>query len=237
MSSSSPDSDGTEPPVIPAAPGMCIHHPNLRAAFVCSTCKQLICELCAFTRTDGSRICSQCASSAGSRAAESGPRLAIEAYAPPSRVHALKCLQHPNVPAVQVCKACSGPMCATCDFLLPGDIHLCPRCVAAPPKRMSRQRRGLVIAAYVFAIWGTFALAIVFSGALRSLTQSREDSEAFDMLFGLLLIVPAIVGGGIGISCFDPRLRNPPSVWAAAIWNGLILLIYVGLIIVGHLSH
>jgi hypothetical protein len=228
MSSSSPEASGSEPPVVPAAAaGMCVHHPDLRASFVCSACKQLICELCAFTRTDGTRVCSQCASSPAALAAEAGARLSMQGYAAPSRVHALKCLQHPNVAAIQVCKGCGGPMCGTCDFLLPGDLHLCPRCVAAPPKRMSGQRRGLIIAAYVFAVWGTFAIAVRESGVLQGMVQSPGDQIVLGYIIILFIRVPVLIGAGLGFSCFDPRLRNPPAVWIAAIWNGLLLLIYV----------
>lgn len=214
---------------------MCVHHPDLRAAFVCATCKQLICELCAFTRTDGTRICTPCASSPGARESDRGPRLAVQGHAPPSRVHALKCLQHPNVDAVQVCKGCGGPMCATCDFLLPGDLHLCPRCVAAPPSRMSHSRRGLLIAAYAFAIWGTLAAVVRESGVLAGMVRTRDDEIVLGLIVIFFMRVPAIVGAGLGVSCFDPRLRNPPSVWIAAIWNGLILLLYLATVLLSYL--
>jgi len=39
----------------------------------------------------------------------------------------------------------------------------------------------------------------------------------------------------MGISSFDKRLSNTAWVWAAAIWNGLLLGIHVLLIILGHL--
>ena len=219
-----------------AAPGMCIHHPDLRAAFVCSLCGQPICSLCAFTRTDGSRVCPRCASSPGARA-ESGPRLAGRGDLPPRQVHALKCVQHPNVSAVHVCRGCGAPMCATCEFVLPGDLRLCPRCVAAPPKRMSGKRKGLIIAAYVFAVWNTLGLAVLMSGLLRGLAASQGGAALIGLVFFCLLLIPSVVGAAIGFSCFDPRLRNPPSIWGAMIWNALLLLIYVALIAVGNLAH
>jgi hypothetical protein len=237
MSSPPPEADGNEPPVIPAAAvGMCVHHPNLRAAFVCGICHQLICELCGFTRTDGSRICTQCASSPDGRQADSGPRLALQRHAPPSRVHALKCLQHPNVAAVQVCKGCSGPMCAVCDFLLPGDIHFCPKCVAAPPKRLTGRRKGLVITAYAFALWGTLAMIMVRSGVFHGMLETREGEMTFTAIFALFVQLPALAGAAIAAGCFAPRIRNPASVWGAAVWNGLLLLVHLAFIVIGNLS-
>lgn len=127
-------------------------------------------------------------------------------------------------------------MCATCDFLLPGNLHVCPRCVAAPPKRISAGRKKLVIAAYVFAIWGTLGMVAFMTGAAAGLFKSAGGEAAVGAFYSIFLFIPALVGGGLGISCFDRRLRNPPSVWGAAIWNSILLLIHVMLVIIGNLK-
>ncbi len=149
-------------------------HPSLRAAFVCGSCGQPICTLCAFTRNDGSRICAACASSAAVIQSD-GPRVIGQGYAAPENVHLLKCIQHPKVAAARVCRVCGAPMCATCDFSLPSGLHLCPRCVVAPPKRIARSRKVLVIMAYALAVWGTVALAGFTSGALGALLKTKPD--------------------------------------------------------------
>jgi len=208
------------PPIIAAAPGMCVQHSNLKAAFVCSACSQPICSLCAFPREDGSRICPACAGDPGN--SRSGPRLVGSDDRPPPGIHALKCLQHPNVSAAQVCKLCGAPMCATCDFLLPGNLHVCPRCVADPPKRMTSRRKRLIVASYILAVWGTVGLVVFMSGLFASMGE-----VGLEVIFAVFLFIPALVGGALGISCIDRRLSNPPSVWGTAIWNISLLAIHI----------
>ena len=232
MPSSSPDSAGPEPAA--AAAGMCAEHPNLRAAFVCGACGLPICTLCAFTRNDGSRICAACASSAAVIQSD-GPRVIGQGYAAPENVRLLKCIQHPKVAAARVCRVCGAPMCATCDFSLPSGLHLCPQCVVAPPKRIARSRKVLVIMAYALAVWGTVALAGFTSGALGALLKTKPDRATVGIVYAVFIFFPAVIGAAMGISSFDKRLSNTAWVWAAAIWNGLLLGIHVLLIILGHL--
>jgi hypothetical protein len=146
-------------------------------------------------------------------------------------------VQHPDVSAVHVCKGCGAPVCAICDFLLPGNFHLCPKCVAAPPKRMARARKISMVSAYVFAAYGTLALSFVMSGALARMARTRGDLAMIDIIFSVFVFVPSMIGAALGISCIDPRLRNPVSVWVAAIWNSLLLVIHIILNVLGNLRH
>jgi hypothetical protein len=227
----------TKPPAMmtSAAAGMCVNHPDLRAAFLCAACGAEICSLCGFSRTDGSRVCPRCASTPP-EAALGQPKVTGVADFPPVNVHALTCLQHPEVAAVHVCKACGAPMCATCEFILPGDLHVCPRCVANPQKKLSGGRKKMLIGAYILAGWNTIGLATVMSGAFAGMLRTKEDQAVFGVFFSIFLFIPSMIGGALGISSLDRRLSNPASVWIAAIWNGLLVLIHVVLLIIGHLT-
>jgi hypothetical protein len=214
--------------------GMCADHPDLRAAFLCGLCGRAICAICAFTRTDGSRVCTTCASAAAPAESEA-PRLVGRGYLPPEHVRFLKCVQHPSIGAVHVCNGCGAPMCALCEFSLPVDLHLCPRCVVAPPKRTSKSRRTLLVAAYAVAAYGTIGLALLTSGALASLLDfdSTHRQRLLGWIFSLGLFFPAIVGAALGIGGIDRRLHNPAAFWIAAVWNSLLLGIHLIFIILG----
>src|SRR4051794_4881542 len=55
-----------------------------------------------------------------------------------------RCVKHPDSPAVVFCHNCRAPSCATCDFVFPGDIHLCPECAVNSRPKMSSGRRKLI---------------------------------------------------------------------------------------------
>src|SRR5947207_399167 len=114
-----------------AAAATCAQHPNLAATFVCRQCGASLCNTCAFQQSDGSAFCPDCMARR-----TSGASFESSSTAPPPVTSSVPtgatCLQHPNLPATQSCKLCGKFMCATCDFVLPGEIHLCPACVAAP---------------------------------------------------------------------------------------------------------
>jgi hypothetical protein len=53
------------------------------------------------------------------------------------------------------------------------------------------------------------------------------------MLLTLFLLVPGVGGLALGASAINRRLYNPPIVWIATIWNGLIVAGFVLLCIIG----
>jgi hypothetical protein len=214
---------------------MCAFHSHLRASFVCSLCYKPICTLCAFTRDNGTRICSECAShsSTGSHA---GPRIVGAGDASSASIKGLFCVQHKNVSAVRLCKGCDAPMCATCDFPLPNGHHICPRCVVSPPRRMSSGRMIMLVITYVLAVYGTVGLGLVMSGVFAGMLRDRSARAMFEICFSLFLFVPTLVGAALGISLVDQRLRNPPSVWGAAIWNCLLVSVHLIFIVIGTFS-
>jgi hypothetical protein len=97
----------------------------------------------------------------------------------------------------------------------------------APQQGLTGKRKTLVGIAFALAIWATIGTALLFTGA------ASEAGEAGAMVLGILVGMPAIIGGGVGIACFERRLGNPPVVWVAAIWNIVLLVLMVILSIVG----
>ena len=231
------------PPPLPTSPGApagcaddgipfaaeeaprCPQHPGVAATANCSRCGALVCQTCAFPRADGTVWCPRCAMA---------PQMPVPWAPPPAFVQPLNvaCQRHPAVTAIYLCTTCKAPICGTCAFSFPGGIHLCPSCATSPKKPLSGKRRSLVIGALALATWSTIGMVVMFSGALRE-TVTESDAQALGIVIGLLVGMPAIIGGGIGISCFDRRLSNPPVVWVAAIWNGILLAVWVLLSIIG----
>ena len=223
------------PPVLPpvlAAPaagaGSCVNHSNLPAIFLCRRCGAAICELCAFPQDDGSRLCPACATVLSP---EPASRRGISAVA--LAVQDRKCPQHPNVAAVQVCQICGTPMCATCDFLLPGNMHVCPTCATKPHTSLSPKRKRMLIGSFALAGWCTLVMAALMGGLFRSMAESKADEEAFGLLLTFILLIPSIVGTALGVGSMDRRLSNTFAMWIATIWNGIILGGFILLMIVG----
>jgi len=218
------------PPVLAAVPGMCTNHSNLAAVFACGRCGMAICSLCAFPQDDGSRLCPNCATvhSTGSEPPTLGGVSAVTLA-----VQDRKCQQHPNVAAVQICKVCGVPMCATCDFLLPGNLHLCPRCATSQPTGLSPKRRAYLIGSFALGVWCTLVMAALLAGAFKGMTKNKADEEAFGILLMFLLLAPSIIGVALGVSSMDRRLPNSIAMWIATIWNGMILGGFLLLMIIG----
>ena len=127
-------------------------------------------------------------------------------------------------------------MCATCDFEFPGNIHVCPTCVSKKPQGLSARRRTTLIWSYVIACWTTFAMFLLMSGAFAGAVSTQAELEVFGMIIGVLIIIPAIIGTALSVSVLDRRLSNPPSVWGAIVWNGLVLLAFLLLSIIGNMA-
>lgn len=139
------------------------------------------------------------------------------------------CRVHPSMPAVALCNNCASPICATCDFVFPGNIHLCSTCATTPQTSLGSGRKSLLWWSYGLAIWTTLALVIAFAGALDQFGDERA-AEAF---FSVCVYIPAIIGTGTGFASMDRRLGNPASVWGAVIWNSILLGILILLVIIG----
>jgi hypothetical protein len=145
------------------------------------------------------------------------------------------CLWHPAVQAVQLCKICNSPVCQTCDFTLPGNIHICPRCATARPQGLSGKRRSYMIWSYILAAWSTLGAVFFMSGAAAAAMGPDIDTQAIGLLFMLVTLVPAIIGTALGSAAMQ-RNSKPISVWITFLWNGLIIVLFLLLSIVGLLS-
>ncbi len=143
------------------------------------------------------------------------------------------CAAHPNAPAVHYCANCQMPLCATCDFSLPGGMHLCPACVTATPTTMAPGRRKTAIWSLVLAIWVTLGFIGTMIGFV--VAESPEDAEVIGGIAGFVVMIPNLIGLGLGIASFERRGVNPWWLWLATIWNGVtmsgwLLLCTVGLL-------
>ncbi len=218
------------PPVLAVVPGMCANHSNLPAVFVCKRCGAAICSLCAFPQDDGSRLCPSCATvhSPGFEPPTLGGVSAVTLA-----VQDRKCRQHPDVAAVQICKLCGMPMCATCDFALPGNLHLCPRCATSQRTVLSPKRKAYLVGSFALGVWCTLVMAALLAGAFKGMAKHKEDQEAFGMLLMLLLLAPSIIGVAFGVSSMDRRQPNSIAMWIATAWNGMILVGFLLLMIIG----
>lgn len=141
------------------------------------------------------------------------------------------CITHPTVAAVTYCQTCRAPVCGTCVFVFPGGLHLCPSCAANPRPQVSPKRKRLIWWSVGLGIWcvlGLIAMVIV----VRQL-HTKTDIEAISTAFVFATLLPSIVGVALGVASFDRRLATPGIVWVGIICNGLVLLIWILLMIVG----
>ena len=63
--------------------------------------------------------------------------------------------------------------------------------------------------------------------------NAGANQEMLGVMFMLLVFVPSVSGFGIGLGAVDRRFANPGTLWAAVIWNGVILGGFLLLTVVG----
>lgn len=186
----------------------CRYHPGVESQMVCGKCHAPICTTCTIVQSDDTGICPQCA----------GQQVPVVEEPLPD-LEGVMCCRHTHVPAVQRCASCRRGVCVTCDFHLGAHFHLCPDCVEVKDQDLSDRRKNLRMWSYLLAGFGT----ALFAGAMA--TGSEITSQ--------LAFVSIIVGTGLGFGALDRRLGNPPSLWGAAIWNSVVLGIFLVLIVIG----
>jgi hypothetical protein len=223
------------------APGaVCAQHPNVAAVHACRECGAAVCKVCSFVESDGSAFCPSCTGrrvALGQFAGAASTVTASAASAISTRLPpGVRCVQHPTVNATEQCRSCGAFMCGTCDFQLPGGLHVCPACAAAPNTTLSRRRKGLLIGAYALAVWSTLGMAVVLSGALAGILQTKEGEQLLGVAFSLFVLFPSIIGLARGFSAMDKRLTNGPAIWIAIVWNGIILAAFILLSVIGTFS-
>ncbi len=230
-----------EPVSYALVPGtLCAKHPEVEADFACCRCGTPICNTCAFTVEDGQALCPDCAIRANSGANTVGPAElppilpAMPAELPPvlpAIPAGAHCVQHPNVAAVRQCQACGAYVCATCDFSLPGNVHVCPACAAAPKSSLSPKRKKLLVTSFALAVWSTLGMTALFAGVFAA--RSEVQQEMVGTLLTFFVLFPAVVGLGLGLGARDRRLANPPTIGIAIVWNAILVGSFILLCIVG----
>lgn len=115
---------------------------------------------------------------------------------------------------------------------------MCPACAAAPrSESLSSGRRKLLVGAYILAALATAILGLTLSGVFAELASSKgPEQQVTDTLLGALMFGPAVGGVACSLSAYDRRLHNPPAVWIAVGWNGLLLAVLLLLAVIGSFS-
>ena len=154
-----------------------------------------------------------------------------QATSPPAVKNKIKCVNHPDVDAVVRCRACKAPICKTCDFTFPGNLHFCPNCASNPQEGLSSKRKGFVIWSYILAVVATLTLVLIVSGATDM--GSNEETFIVAAVLGNVLLLSSLIGMGLGFCALEKRLKNPGSIWGALIWNIVLSVITLILCIIG----
>lgn len=222
----------SEPPArrVQAGAG-CFQHPGNAVVGRCSSCGSAVCATCNIVLpgrpvpgdllriAPDVHLCPKCMEARG--AASAG--FVSAAFVP----QGVMCSGHPAVQAIRKCRLCTAPVCATCDFAFAGDVHLCPTCATAPRNHLSPKRKRNLILSYVLAGISTAGTA------LSLVVASQTSPAAAGAMFSLLSFVPAVAGTALAMSAMERKLGNPPALWGAAIWNGLLVVMFLSLSIIG----
>ena len=142
------------------------------------------------------------------------------------------CSVHPETPAIRLCSICSSPICQTCEFLFPGNLHLCTTCATKPRDvKLSPGRRRNLVIAYICVIWATLATVLLFTAG--AIIDDEKILLAIENLFGFAVLIPSIIGTALAFAVLDKRLTNPLAVWIAVVWNSLYIFFLIILTCVG----
>ena len=229
------------PPIVPAeakshelAPdALCSKHPKVTATVACNRCGIPICETCTFQRASGRQVCLDCVP-IEELVEQASPPTAPPPPPAPVVPAGAKCVQHPAVNAVRRCDLCRSFMCPTCEFQLPGNMHLCPTCATKPQGELSPRRRRLMWGSYGLALLATISLALMMCGVFASMAKSPGGTIGLGYLFLLIMLGPALAGMGMGFSAMG-RKSNPISLWIPTLWNLLLAAGFLLLCLIGNL--
>ncbi len=221
------------PPPLPAVEEGCRRHPEKLTRLRCARCQAPVCATCAFLQADGTALCPDCGR---------GRPLGLTGAAPATTaavvgvVAAHHCSDHPELPAVARCSHCGKPICQTCDFAFPPDLHYCPTCAVESTTTVTWRRKRSVIAAYVIAAWCTVGFPVFIVLAAMGGGGSEAKQTALGGLLMLFVFFPSVAGTALGVGAVDRRAGTPWWIWGAVVWNSLILAGMMLLMLIGSLS-
>jgi hypothetical protein len=223
------------PEAVPAPPlpadAMCVEHPRHAAVGACPACAKNLCALCSFD-VNGRSFCSDCAMAEANMPA-SAPSPTLRRRTAVGGV----CADHPGVEAVARCRVCAKGVCVTCDFALPGGVHVCPRCVESDSTSdVSPKRKKLTYIALALAVWSTILTVLMFSGAFKSLFTDDAGGKAADLILTNITLWPLLIGTGLSMSAMDKKLKNTGLMKAVAWWNGTLAGVFLLIVIAANLG-
>lgn len=224
---------------------MCAAHLRQKAVGDCAACGKHICALCSF-ELNRQRYCSDCASTQAAqqnRAMSSG-LITLDLSPAPSGAFrrtdapSAPCANHPDNVSVARCRLCSKPVCATCDFAMPGGVHLCPSCVenSQSSPEINPKRKKMSYIAIALAAWSTLMLVLMFSGAFNSLFTDDEAGKGMDVLITNITLWPLLIGTGLAMSARDRKLKSTALMNVAVWWNGILASIFLLFVIAANLG-
>jgi len=229
----------TEPAA--ASDTACDVHPRQVAVHDCAACGKHICALCTFD-LDKQAYCSDCAATQANvhnAALSSGnPARNLTATARRRDAPAENCAEHPDNPSVARCRLCAKAVCVTCDFALPGGVHLCPTCVETSHSsdEVSPKRKRLSYIAIALAVWSTILFVMMFAGAFNKWFTPDAAGNAADLIITNLTLWPLLIGTGLSMSAIDRRLKNTGVMKLAVWWNGVLGGIFLLIVIAANLG-
>ena len=204
----------------------CVTHPDFPALFVCHRCQAPICEVCGFPN----QMVAGCVRSAprfkrGGGVSRWGHRRRLGGAKPAMRPASPR-------PGLANLPLCGAPVCATCDSLLPGDFHVCPTCAVTPHTRLSPARKVALLASLALAVWSTLEMAGLFTGFLHG--WGHETEVVLGAWPMLLMVTPSTAGLALGSGLLAHHIHGRATklaIFLAAIWNGLAIVFYLGLVL------
>lgn len=230
------DRFATTAPALVPTDQKCDAHPAQPAIADCATCGKHLCALCSF-ELHGANYCSDCGVT--NATISSSGMLNLNPIVIPRQRHVVEgmCADHPEVQAVAFCRLCGKRVCATCDFAMPGDVHLCPACVENQSSSdVSPKRKKLSWIALALASWSTLLFVMLIAGAFNSFFTADEAGKAADLVITNLILWPLLVGVGVSLAALDSKLKNTGLMKVAAWWNGVLGGIFLLIVILANLG-
>lgn len=148
------------------------------------------------------------------------------------------CAEHRESLSVADCRLCAKPICATCDFAMPGGVHLCPSCVenSQSSPEVDPRRKRLSYIALGLAAWSTMLIVLIFAGAFNSLFTDDAGGKAADLIVTNLALWPLLIGTGLSMSAMDRRLKSTGIMKVARWWNGILAALFLLFVVLVNLG-